>query len=71
VTQQAITAATTTTTTTTTEFHVSLRHTEYIKASEYSLLHGAARLYLRGVSTLTAEMCVPGLPGSPGNSRLV
>jgi hypothetical protein len=43
----------------------------YIKASGYSLLHRAARLFLREVSTLTTEMRVLSLLRSPGTSRLV
>jgi hypothetical protein len=43
----------------------------FIKASDCSLLHRAARLFLLEVSTLTTEMWLPSLPGSPGTSRLV
>jgi len=54
------------------EFHVvSLPHSDYMKASGYSLLHRAARLFLREVSTLTTEMYVLSLFRSPGTSRLV
>jgi hypothetical protein len=42
-----------------------------IKANGCSLLHRAARLFLREGSTLTTEMRVPSLSGSPGASRLV
>ena len=57
---------------TTIEFHVvSLAHSDYIKASGYSLLHRAARLFLREVSTPTTEMYVLSLLMSPGTSRLV
>ena len=43
----------------------------YIRANGYSLLHRAARLFLREISTLNNEMSVPSLPGSPGTSTLV
>ena len=43
----------------------------YIKASGYSLLHRAARLFLREVSTLTTEMRVPSMPVSTDASKLV
>jgi len=42
-----------------------------MKAIGYSLLHRAARLFLREVSTLTTEMRVLSLPRSLGTSRLV
>jgi hypothetical protein len=42
----------------------------YFKANGYSLLHRAARLFLPEVSTLTADIRVPSLPGSPGTGRL-
>ena len=43
----------------------------YIGAKKYSLLQRAARLFLSEVSTITTEMRLPSLPGSPEINRLI
>jgi hypothetical protein len=43
----------------------------FIRADWYSFLHRTARSLLRQISTPSAEMSVPSLPGSPGTSRLI